>query len=278
MASTCGACSAVTTDELHLCKPCTRSLGEELISVSWLIRDLREVMFTRQVRFSDQQSTARSRETPLPYDERASAMALELDATLRHWALEINPSGHDLPIETDKVALWLAGNLPRIRGNPEAGAVHRALVEVVRKARDIIDRPPDRIGFGMCESEVDPRTGHPQDRCTEYLYARPGAREIRCRRCGSVFDVASRKDWMLTYVRGMVGTASEVSIYLRMVGITVSGDAIRALHNRSRLTSAGTGPSRSRNGEDVTLFRFSDVIDAMSQRYQRKPKPCTSGK
>lgn len=259
MSSTECQCGSPTGDGALLCKDCVSSLGQALIKVSWLVREL-EVAYIRAARFTrPTDSTARSRTKPLPWDERASAMVLRLRSVIRYWAQQV-AGWHQLPDDTWRRALFLAGNLPALRVHPEAVRAFHELSEVIGAAQTSVDRPPDMLAYGMCDNELANRR-----RCVGYLYAAPADLSVECPKCKAVFDIETRRRWMLRYVQGMSGTAVEVAGYLRLVGLKVTVDSIKGMVRRNRLYPVA--------GSD-DLYRFQDVIDAVSQRYVRaKPKP-----
>ena len=270
--SQCQVCTSPTGDGSQLCSKCVRKLSEELTSVSWLVTEL-EVTRTRQARFTRQQdgNTSSSATTPLPWDDRASLMQGELHATISAWALHVSSVDEDSrdPLsavnhETQNIARWLNRNMITLRklhhGN--AGRAHAEILGVIRRARVTVDRPPDLVTYGVCGNSDNDRPA-----CPEYLYALPKDVEVKCRRCKTIYDLKVRKAWMLTYVADMFGTTSEVSTYLRLAGIKISGDAVRALARRDRIKQVGMAPSAS--GKAVPLYRFSDVIVAVSVRYIR---------
>jgi len=265
----CQPCGAALSDGTVVCKDCLSKLGKDLISVSWLVREL-EVALTRQSRFSRAQG-ARSATRPLPWEERAAVVERELATVIGMWAgvirdlttPAIGPE-RPLPAGTWRRALYLAGNLPRLRSHPEANTAHQQLTGVIRKARAVIDRPPDQVTYGLCGNDDPDETGRAtRVPCDAYLYASPHEKRIiRCRKCGAEYSVEDRKAWMLEYVRGMAGTVTQVAGYLRLAGLKVSVDTVKGLRNRDRIFPLP--------GTD--MFRFSEVIDAVSHRYQRKAK------
>jgi hypothetical protein len=262
----CQACGALTGDGTLLCKDCTQKLGEALIKVSWLVREL-EVAYIRAARFTrPSDSLARSRTQPLPWDERASAMVLLLRSTIRYWAMEVHSRTwsatvigpeRPLPDDTWRRALYLAGNLPRLRSHHDVARAHKELTGAIGLAQVTVDRPPDMLAYGICGSEQ-----HNKIRCSGYLYAAPGDLVITCPKCRTEYDMDTRRRWMLDYVRRMSGTAVEIAGYLRLVGMKVTVDSIKGLVRRERLFPV----------PNTDLYRFQDVIDAVSTRYQRKPK------
>jgi hypothetical protein len=268
VAARCQTCDASTNDELSLCNRCVRKLQDDLASVSWLVVELENTL-TRQARFTRPSETSRSASTPLPWNDRASQAARLLDKTLRHWVGVVSdydstdPSQHIT--DTTELARWLWRNAGVLRRLDVAGEVHSEIISVIRRARVVVDRPPDLVTYGVCG-------GAAEQPCDAYLYGAPSRPTVECRKCGSVFQVKERLEWMLDYVRGMNGTAAEVATYLRMVGIKITDNGIRGLKRRGRIEPVGYIRSRNGKEEPIAQYRFSDVITAVSHRYERKVK------
>lgn len=265
--SLCQQCEAPT--QVALCSKCVERLARDLVSCTWLPRQL-EVALTRQSRFQRQQDGARSTTRPLPWDERASEAMVDLHSTVSAWALQISQvSEHagdmlrEVNHETENVARWVNRNMSTLKLMESAGIAYREISSSVRRACTVVDRPPDLVTYGVCGNP-----GNDQAECTEYLYALPADVEVSCRRCKTVYDVRERRKWMLDYVSGMFGTTSEVSAYLTLAGMKISVDAVRALARRHKsIQPVGMAPSAS--GKAVPLYRFSDVIAAISVRYKK---------
>lgn len=273
MSSTeCQACGSLTGDTLLLCKSCTQKLGEALIKVSWLVREL-EVAYIRAARFTrPTDALARSRTTPLPWNHQASAATLELRSKIGYWAVavrnltspKIGPQRPPLPDDTWRRALFLAGNLPNLRAHHNVAGAYRELTGAINNAQVTVDCPPDMQAYGVCGAELASRK-----RCNGYLYAAPDALDIECPRCRTSYALEERRRWMTNYVRDMVGTVSEVAYYLKLVGMKVTEDSLRAMIRRH----PHEVPPRATNAAGVSLYRFAQVIDVVSARYQRRPKP-----
>lgn len=271
MPAQCHVCPSPTGDGAPLCRDCMRLLRDELGATTWLATEL-ETTYLRQGRFGQQASTARSATKPLPWDDRASRMAVELNATLNAWALELarhdeHPQDPLNPVpahSTAAVGRWLARNLVALRTHPEAGLAHQQLTGTIRRARAVVDRPPDLLAYGVCDAELSAGV-----RCVGFLYAPAGRAEITCRKCGATHRAADRTEWMLSYVRARWATGTEISTYLRAAGIKITSDAVRKMGSEHRIPVQREEGS---NGREIRLYRFADVLDAMANRYQRRAK------
>lgn len=274
MSAECQACTSSTGDGITLCTKCVGKLQDALSSVSkWLMTELRTTI-VRQARFTRQGESVRSATTPLPWNDRASRLSRQLHRELASWVQALGEGDTEDPIEhvvgSRELARWLWRNMSAIRSCDAAGALYRELTRTIERCGAIVDRPVDMVTYGMCANTDPDETGHPtRVACDEYLYGVPNRPAVKCRKCGAVYDVAKRKEWMLQYVGGMVGTASEVATYLRISGVKVSPDQVRKMKERKRISAAG----RVMDGKKpVDLYRFSDVITAMSDRYKKSAR------
>lgn len=266
--NTCNVCAAPSGDRLNLCITHTDDLTAELRAVADLVAEL-DITITRQNRSTAARDGARSATTPLPWNEHASATRSNLWSTLNAWALDVSKLGEDERdrlVEVDQhdiagVAQWLVRNMPTLRQHPEAGQAHEELIDAIRQARRAIDRAPDEVAYGKCLN--DENLDEP---CQSYLYGVPGKDYVNCRLCGARHGTAARREWMLEHVRGMTGTAVEVSGFLKLAGVKVTVDTVRGMAARSRILSVGVGKN------DRALYRCSDVIAAAGERYKRTRK------
>jgi len=269
----CQACTAPTGDTVFLCRDCIQKLATDIASVVWMVREL-ETTLTRQARFVRQSDSglSRSATTPLPWDERASRVTKLLDRGIHYWAIEVSLLDREDPRDPlsallvdggcVEVARWLWRNLTTLRIHEQAGRAFEELRDVCKQARTTVDRPPDMVTYGMCGIKL-PNRGI----CNEYLYGAPNQLTLECRRCHSTFQLKERRDWMLAYVSNMMGTTGEIAIYLTASGMGITPDAVRSLIRRHPRDI----PKVSVNVDGHALYRFSNVIDAVGNRYQRAP-------
>lgn len=258
MPAQCCACHATTGDGTYLCTPCLRDLREGVSDVSWLDAEL-EVTYLRLDRFTAQTSTSRSAERPLPWNDRASRVRAELRSTLAMWARAMATHDQDArdPYQPENAGRWLARNLVALRTHPDAGAGYHELTRAVNRAKETVDRPLDLLAYGVCDV----------DDCVGFLYAPPGREVIECPKCGTEHKAAERRAWMMAYVRGQKGTSAEVAGMLRMAGVRVTSNAVRKMGDNQKVEVLHSTTSE---GRAVRLYKVSDVLDAVANRYQRR--------
>lgn len=261
----CGVCSAPTGDDGYLCRTHTDDLAQRLGPVPILVQDL-EVTLTRQSR-TTQQDGGRSTETPLPWNENASAKAFELNATLNAWALDTSRLAEDerdqlahIPhTNTALVAEWLIRNLHTLRLHAEAGQAYDEIVESVREAHRAIDRPADPTPFGECGTQ------HVDVVCRTVLYGYLDRPTVSCPGCGVQHSTAERLVWMLDHLRGMLATLPELVGIARLAGKRTSEDKLRLMAARGRFAQISDNRGKP-------TYRVADVLKALDERYKHRPK------
>ena len=266
-AATC-FCGSPTGDAGLVCRTHTADLARDLATVPDLVDEL-EITTTRQDRIVAEKHGGRSAERALLWNEHAAAKRQELNATLNAWALDTARLGEDERdrlaehhySDTAAVARWLGRNLRALRMHPDAAKAYDEITNAIREARQAIDRPPDQQVYGQCRAELDDGTI-----CLEYLYGLPGRATIICRGCRSEHDAAKRRAWMFLHVRDMLGPIREVVACLTLGGIKTSEDKVRLMASRSRFFPAGQDASGK------PLYRVSEVLTAIEDRYKHKPK------
>jgi hypothetical protein len=252
----CATCDAPTGDGTSLCNRCVKDLRRDVESAIWLDAEL-ETTYLRQGRFTRATDGSRSTTAPLPYNERAGAMRIDLNATLNAWSLKLAQHDEDTrdPLvdvpasSTSEVARWLLRNLVALRTHPDAALGFRELTNTIGAARAVVDRPPDLLAYGICGN----------NECPAFLYAAPGKKIIVCKKCRAEHQASDRREWMLNYVRARWGPASEVATYLRAAGVKVTAERIRKMGERGRIpVDSKASPNR---------YRVGDVLDAMATNY-----------
>ena len=300
----CQVCSAPSGDGANLCRTHTDDLAQQLrsllpgretrtgytgqtagprhrpellteyvpVDVPGLIAEL-ETTLTRQDRAAAERHGSPSTTTPLVWNEHASTKAFELNATINAWALDVSKLGEDerdplRPIhytDTAAVTEWLLRNLSTLRQHGEAGQAFNELIDSITEARRAVDKPPEQVTYGPCGNtgtQEEPR----DEACREYLYALPGKPIVVCRGCGAKYETEARLEWMRNYARDMLATATEAAGYLRLTGLTTTPEVVRGLAARARIKAVQVD-SRGR-----PLYRISEVVKAISERYKRRVK------
>lgn len=250
----CGADGAPTGDGTYLCRDHADELARELAAVQGVVDDLNTTR-RRAARFGSGNHGRPSTDTPLPYDERVSRVLGMLDYLLRGVALDLLGA---LPPDTTtaKVAASLLRHMRELRRDEGAGYAWRNITSTLRRARDLVDRPPDQVYAGPCGADLGDGMV-----CERDLYVPAGAREVTCPECGSVDDVEERRELMRHAVEDVLAPIPAISgLIMNHLGKQVTSSMIRNYRARKAITPRGT----DRDGRE--LFRIGDVIDEATKR------------
>jgi hypothetical protein len=240
-----------TGDQRLACQGCWNRLERDLAQMPALLTEL-DATLARQTATGG--SGRSGSEKPLPYDLTASAVHQLLVETMAPWVklgLEAHPDAGWTEMTT---AASLARALMRLHGwlqTTEDG--HLAIDEIryaVHQAERAIDRPEELVYAGPCTAEIE------GEHCTETLYARRGAEVVRCRTCGTEWDVAERHAHLVEIARDRLVTTSEAC---RAVKTYTTGqltpDLVRQWKRRNRIVVRG------HDAEGRDLWRLGDLVD-----------------
>ncbi|TQS29145.1 hypothetical protein [Microbispora sp. KK1-11] len=147
------------------------------------------------------------------------------------------------------LALWLLRHRGRLLGHHGAAQAVDELGDAVRQARRAIDLPPGMWYAGPCGVSG----------CDADLYARHGARTIRCRTCGATHDASAREAWLMQQVADRLGTATEIARALHGFRPDLTPSMIRGYAHRGRLLGHGADELGR------PLYRVGDVLTLMGR-------------
>ncbi|MEU8196357.1 hypothetical protein AB0C10_21475 [Microbispora amethystogenes] len=255
MTSDICVCGRPITDNAVVCRSCGAALHQELVDVaSGGLADELDTSLARQARIGG--NGPRSSEAPLGYGEAASSAIWVLRTTMIAWILILAEGGDHLPPEVldehpPALAQWLAAHTEDVRRHPSAADAVEELITAVQQARDAIDRPAERVYCGPCGAKTDDGT-----RCMIDLYARQDAGTIQCR-CGMIWGVRQRRDWLMAEAEQATGTATEISRAVTGLGREVTPERIWKWASRGRLAVRG------RDARGRPLYQVGDVIDLL---------------
>jgi hypothetical protein len=262
-------CTRTMPGHLHVCRACSAQLLRDLADVPNLGHHL-DLALTRQARLGDR-GGSRPTETALPYDPRARTAIQVLRSTLVGWhrtlaadQLRAGPicraCEHSTctwlhrartPADTlPDIARWLLRQRAALLGHHAAAEAVDELGAAIRQARRAIDRPAATWYAGPCNV----------DACTSDLYARHGARTIRCRECGATHNAALREDWLMKQVADQLGTATELARALGGFRENLTPAMVRGYAHRGRIVGHGV------DALGRPLYRVGDVLDLLNQR------------
>ncbi len=244
---------------VRICFGCERRLAGWLRAIPDLLEDL-EITITRQDHIGSSRVGGKSSETPLMFNERASKAKTDLIFALRYWSAQMGRTWRRLTPE--EYAHFLVTHMHAVRIYEDAGELYREVDRAVRKARQAIDRPAERVFAGPCNTEVQGFGGTAF--CSADLYARPGKSVVVCRECGTEHDVPTRREWMLSEVRNYDADAALMSSILAGLGFKIDASTIRRYGAEGLLSVMGVGP----NG--AARYNIGQVLDTFAVKQERK--------
>lgn len=272
----CRNCTRPT--DLFLCRICAERLADDLGDVPALVREL-EVTFARLHRLGG--SGARGAETPVVFHVAAADAAWTLANVIGTWAASLaEDRGLVLDLRRQRVltpakyqrdpadpylppndvaslsARWLLVNIGSVRMSEAGAELMDEIIDAVRHARHVVDRPPDLLAAGPCGAEG----------CESVLYFPAHAEIVTCRECGAEHDVEQRREWMIATASELLVSAPVALGWVRMLmGKTIPDGTWRSWLSRGRVLPHGL----TLDGRPT--YRFSEVRD-LALEHVAKPR------
>lgn len=263
--------------ELITCT-CVAGLEVNLGDIPALTADL-ETSLARQTATGDRVG-ARSSEKLLPFDGRAGDTLNAMHRMLAGWVNELaTTSPHAGPrcrsacrhescaqiardhlptADIPAMAQWLLRLFPRLVTYPAVEELTADVHRHVTDARHVIDIRADRWYAGPCRTpgctELD---SHGKARPTD-MYAAVDAKQVHCRLCHAVYDVAEQRTWLLEQAEDRLATATDCARALTSLGQPVTPERVWKWKERGRLVPHG------QDAQERPLFRVGDVIDLLT--------------
>lgn len=255
MSVECVKCSGRA--QTYLCVQCITWLRRELLGMPTLIGYLND-MAIADTRLSNEQSRALGFESRThSFDDRATALIEEIDATLYRWAMRlvwrhryvisppVNWHRPDLSYthtSTD-YATFLAAHTADLANDEYVGELCTKLREYVgravggREEGGLLNRRTPEVFCGPCSATINDhrrcvdeagvstcsRIPHT---CATRLMSRRGALEVTCPRCGAVHRVQKLIEHLLASAPDYRGTIPELYRVLRMLNEPVAMDTL----------------------------------------------------
>lgn len=316
-APTC-SCGKPTRNGLTLCAGCTKTARIALENIADFHDDL-DTVRTRQTRYGGTSSggTATKGARPLGMDTRFApggrgTRAQDLTrTTIVRWTrivLDNNP-GVTPPLHDTLRACtaFLRRELGHITPRPDAPEFLAQITAAERALRIVIDRPADNGWYaGVCNAELaehDATTcacachlnedgncdvpggcgiNDTHVTCRRLLYADLGQTLIRCRDCGTTWDVAERREYLLHEARDHTATVEMIARIVltldardprnlsdRDVSVSKISARIRQWVSRGRIAPV-PGAAVVIGGRHRPAYRVGEVLDLITEDTQTK--------
>lgn len=269
--TTCASpyCEYPTSEGCFVCKICVQQLRRDLGDIPALLDDLNTTL-SRQDRLGAS-GGRRGGETALAWKPPASEALFLLTNVVTTWCrlmvehygldvpnvLTLANAGVTLPPSTAHgAARWLMRHVQSLSMHSAAGEAVDELASAVKVAYDVIDRPPDMLLAGQCDTEG----------CEEYLYVKPEATRVTCRGCGTEDSVDERRAWMMTYAADMSLPPLMCLSWIKLLmGKQIPRGTWDSWVSRKRISA------HDRDHVGNPLYRFGDVRD-LAADWVAKPR------
>jgi hypothetical protein len=203
---------------------------------------------------TEEEARAADAQVKLPYNlaaaeaRRAYRHALVMcvrfcdEESIRHQA----PTNRTPVDSLEAMSRWLMWRIDGLAFNDMAYGFVSEITTAARACRRAIDRKPERRYAGPCK-------------CGRDLYHKPGATDVTCTDCGSLYNVAELYEWMRKGVAGRLVTAREGSTLLGRFDMPTPQATIDQWHSRGRIADRGHSPKGRR------LYLIDDLIELAVQ-------------
>lgn len=294
----CKVCERAT-NHAYICRRCANEIREMLIGgnaidsqpgITWYVRRLRESAY-RQTRLARSLS---ARSTTDGYallgNKQAAELLARIGTVLARWEAVCdrlaaththeNALGNTGQPTRDferlevKRARFIASHVVLLRHHcPQVAKLHAELLDCVRNAWRIINRPDD-VCCGACPTEMD------DDKpCGTLLYAEEGAATVQCPLCHVLHDVDALRESLRNQVSDMLFTRAELTKLMETrlndrIPHGTFGKLLRdgRLQPRKIEQQVIKGDDGETTTIDVPMFTYNDVCEAR-MKPGRKPGP-----
>lgn len=302
MSAACTWCG-IPTAGARWCSRCVRTLEIALVNIRAYAGGL-DVIRARQARYGDPAPLRRGGgPLPLPVDARfvdrdpghpddpAAGVGSNLEAdvanTLTGWARVVLEEQTALAGPACRLAClhvscarvrrtrppadtvadccrYLAGQRVHIAAAEYADQLLDELLNLERRLRRFVDRPPERWYAGPCTAGL--RALEAVWFCGAELYADLGEPTVTCRDCGVTYDLAERRAWLLAAAEDRLENAATIA---RAVVVWTDYDRgesrlVRRISDWARRGRLGAREERLVDGRRRSLYRVGDVLDLLA--------------
>lgn len=191
-----------------------------------------------------------------------------------------------------------------LRISPVGAEVLADFTAVERKLRRLVDRPAEKWYAGPCTASLGKHDGttcacachdggldaacdvpggcgldRANEECGAQLYAVKAEGDIKCPACGMVYDIKSRRDWLLAYAEDVLATASEAARAITVLSDYDRGEQrlaarIRKWAQRGRIEVRG---HLDEYGQALPTYRVGDILDLLAEDTRKDTERLAKG-
>lgn len=136
-----------------------------------------------------------------------------------------------------------------------AGEAYRQIRAAFMACLRVVDRPAARIKVGRCGGYLTNDDGEVWE-CQRELIAFEDARYVRCKACGTEWDVKARQESALEQAFDIVLHAAQAAKVLREYGMRITPKDVQNWMRANKITAAACDVQTRR-----PLYRLADVYD-----------------
>ncbi len=264
----------------QICGACQEDLRRALEQVPELAAEL-DVTLSRQgsktgggtTEAEVDKTPATLRIGPMPYDGRASEAARALRVTLVGWVrvLQEVEEIHEGPAcrlcahlscayipqpgnHLGSMALWLLRRFQRLVQHAAAVEICEEIVDAVRRAESVVDRPGERTYAGPCGE------------CGADVYAKLGAALVVCPGCQWECGIAERKEWLLGQLHDRLATASEIAHIVTVLDVPLTPELVRRWASPRGPDKAAKLLARGTDTRGRPLYKVADARELLARK------------
>lgn len=196
------------------------------------------------------------------WNESAAQAATDLAWVMNAWAKDIHDRGDTNPADPLHVAIqhpvlvsrWLRRNFDALMRLEDVGEFADAFFNAYARATRIIDRPPDKVFAGLCNTPTDGEV------CQESLYGLPGSEGVKCISCGAEHNLKDRRAWMLENVENELAYSGLLAGLITSLGIPIASATIRKYAQKGKIVAVDV------DARNRPRYRVGDVLDVFLKR------------
>lgn len=262
LTSTC-ACGNVA-DDGWLCDQCCEAFEYRLAEVDGVVDELSKITarVTLTATYGQRASGGQAQHAPAPVNVDAVSSLDELHRWLVNTALRL-AQDTKTPLEGRShkaVSSWLVEHMGDLRMRNWSTTLHAELDKLLRECERITHEAVPRVFGGTCPEDETP------------LYAAKGDTVVRCKTCGTSYEVMRWRAHAQLAADHHVATPAELSRLLSTprYNLEVTAHQIRMWADRDKLTR--TNPETDETGKRLMpTYRLGDVLNLVTQRHHKTP-------
>lgn len=143
-------------------------------------------------------------------------------------------------------------------------------LDLERRLKRAVDRPPERIYLGVCTKTPDVGPA-----CPGSVYAIEGELMGKCEECKAEYDVAASREGLESGLDSMLMTAADIARASTYLGLNADRDRVRKRINQWNKRGIIQAKGSDDNGDP--RFSYGDVRARLYAEFSNTPRPTRAG-